>query len=311
MNHSGATEFSLLEIPAEFWIWSGVTLLLTAALGFAAGVIYARMSVKWAVRRARSELSRLYTLVLQTLDSAQEACTYLETYPDLALTADQTEQLDSKRTGLLETVARIVETQRDRLKAAEQRATPLLKTVPARPEWSRSSKDPSTGLPDRSAFDENLDTLLNFGSEAGVENGLLCVQVDKFSQLKTRFGTEEAGLLLRKLAGVVCVAARDEDLVCRFREDTLAVLMPCLSRDAGNRLADAIRRAVRGHQFQLEGTGAEVLVTASFGYTPCFPQDSAKTALDRASNALARSRRRGRNQLHVHDGRTTRFCRTA
>ena len=79
--------------------------------------------------------------------------------------------------------------------------------------------------------------------------------------------------------------------------------MPAVDARTGGELAGTIRDRVRGYRFRLDETGPEVLVTASFGYTRLFPGDTVELALNRAGNALDRSLRRGRNQLHIHDGR--------
>jgi two-component system, cell cycle response regulator len=147
--------------------------------------------------------------------------------------------------------------------------------------------------------------LLKAGAENGGRSGLLLVRVDKLDQLKARFGHGGAGHFLQKMAGVLVRAIREPDLVCRFSEDTFAVLVPCIEADAARRLADAIRNAVRHHTFRLNADGPEVLVTASFGCTCCLPDDAPDLALDRVADALSRSQRRGRNQLHFHDGGNT------
>ena len=68
------------------------------------------------------------------------------------------------------------------------------------------------------------------------------------------------------------------------------------------RLAQTICDTVRHYHFRLEESGPEVLVTASFGLTQCRPGDNADLILNRVENALAKSQRRGRNQLHLHNG---------
>ena len=62
------------DVPADLWVWGAVTLLMTAVIGFAAGVCYAQASVKWTYRRARTHLSKLFTAVIGALETAQEAC---------------------------------------------------------------------------------------------------------------------------------------------------------------------------------------------------------------------------------------------
>jgi diguanylate cyclase (GGDEF)-like protein len=171
--------------------------------------------------------------------------------------------------------------------------------------------DESSGLPDRAAFEANLDRLVRASKEAETDCGLLLVKLDKFDQLTERHRRAGAEEFLKRLAGVVCRTVRDEELVSRYNRDTLAVLMPAIDSQAGGQLAGTIRDRVRSYQFRLDATGPEVLVTASFGYTRLFPGDTAELALNRAGCALERSCGRGRNQLHVHDGSDVTHCLAA
>jgi len=291
-------------IPVELWVWGSITLVVTAVAGFAAGAAYAQQSLRRTVRKAKKQLSKLYPMVVERIDAAQEACGLLEAFPGLRLSADQAQRLERKRSRLVETVAKIVESQ----VALESLPVPKPKE-PIEINWVRTPEDSLTGLPDRTAFDSNLVSLLESGDQAQMENGLLLVKVDRFDHLKKRYGSDDAERLLKKLATVVCRGLCDEDLVCRYNDETFGVLMPGLDAESGRRRAAAIRMAVRNHHFRLEQGDPEVLVTASFGFTLCPPGDHVDLALSRAGNALSRSFKRGRNQLYVHDGNSLLYCR--
>ena len=304
---SGAYSFfAAIEWTADFAMVAAAALLFTACLGFAAGMWYARMASTWALERAGREITRLFQVVLANLDSAQRACGVLEKFPNLALTPDQTDQLDRRRTTLLDTVTRIVDSRRAIAELAASRPAP-------RPEdfklsFARTPEDLTTKLPDRAAFDANLAAMIAAGTESAIDCGLLLVKIDKFDHLRTRFGKTGAEPFLQKMAGVLCRSIREEDLVCRFGEETFAVLVPAIGHEAGRLLADGIRNAVRNYHFRKDESGPEVLVTASFGYTAIPPRDDAELALNRAADALDKSQRRGRNQLHVHDGAAVAMC---
>ena len=66
-------------------------------------------------------------------------------------------------------------------------------------------------------------------------------------------------------------------------------------------MAETVRAAVREHSFHIDASGPEVLLTASFGYAVCLPDEPPTLVLDRAGDALQKSQSVGRNQLHVHD----------
>jgi len=299
---------ALPSIPVELWVWAGVTLLMTAAIGFTAGVVYGRSSIKRTCQRARKQLSTLFELVVQTIESAQEACVVLEKFPNMRLTSDQTDQLQGKQNRLLETVRRIVTGQQSAEPSPDDPVSRAANPVDFEVGWVVTPEDRVTGLPDRTAFDANLASILESGNLSGVESGLLLIKVDKFSQLSTRLGAEGAKTLLRKLTRVVLRAARDDDVICHYKDQTFGVFMPAVDLETGRQLAESIRNTVRNYHFQLDSTSPEVLVTASFGYTSCLPGDGPDLVLNRAGNAISKSERRGRNQLHVDDGNKLAHC---
>jgi len=293
-------------IPVELWVGGSITLVITAAASFAAGTAYARQSLFRAADKARKQLSKLYPMVVERIDAAQEACGLLEGFPGLRLSTAQSQRLDQKRNRLMETVAKIID--------AQAALAPPPSPKPQEPisiNWVRSPEDSLTGLPDRTAFESNLVSLLESGNQSQTANGLLLIKVDRFDRLKQRYGARNAERLFKKMATVVCRVLRDEDLVCRYSNETFGVLMPGVDAESGRQRAAGIRKAVRHHHFRLDQGAPEVLVTASFGFTLCPPDDHVDVdlALNRAGDALAKSFKRGRNQLYVHDGNSLLYCR--
>ena len=303
-----ADQQAVSALPPDFWFWCAATSLISAIVGFVGGYQYARTVAKRTFHQAAKKVSKLFELVIEALESAQDVCRMLETFPQLKLTADQTNRLNRKRIHLFETVAGIVESQQESQQV--EAAPPPEKTRPENLniEWTRTPEDIGTGLPNRQAFESNLRSLLELSDQYEIEHGLLLVKLDKLDHLKSRFGTPRAEKFLKKLASIVCLSLRDEDLACRFNTETFGVLMPDVDGETGRSLCEIIRETVRNHHFQLDNGGPEVLVTASFGFTTCFPGDNFELALNRAGDALSKSQRRGRNQLHVHDGNSLAHC---
>jgi diguanylate cyclase (GGDEF)-like protein len=289
-------------VPAGLWLWAALTLVLTAVLAFAGGIAFARMSSRRAIERARQHVARLVPIVLESLRTADDACRTLAGISAWGLSTTQLEQLAASRTRLLETWQQIDLRQQEQELQAELDAQRTARMAEFQARWTREPADEGTGLPDRSAFDANLQLVLSEGAQADVESGLLVVRIDRYDQLRKRFGLRGAQQIGERMARLLCRLIRDKDLVCRFAIDTFAVLMPGMDAASGDRLAATIRDTVRDHHFQLDKTGPEVFVTASFGYTSLRGDDSVELAVGRAVHALSRSERRGRNQLHLHDG---------
>jgi two-component system, cell cycle response regulator len=293
--------------PTVFWVWGAATLLLATGLGFLAGATYGSRAEDRGVRKAVKQVSSLYALAVESLEKAQRVAGLLEKFPQVTLTPEQVDRLESRRGSLLETIGRIIGTQRE-LFAKRIEKEPKAKPRPAHVEWDRPSTDAGTGLPDRAAFDANLRRLLD--PEMGFENpgGLLLVKIDRIDHLRSRFGIQGADAFIKTMATVVARAVREADLVCRFGPDAFAVIFPSVDGDAGRKLSEAVRTLVRRHTFRASDGGPEVLVTASFGYTNCCPHDDPEQTVTRAEDALAHSARRGRNQLHACDGGAVVLC---
>jgi diguanylate cyclase (GGDEF)-like protein len=294
---------------APFWIWAATTLILGSGLGFVAGVAYANRATDRGVRKAAKRLSSLYALVLDSLENSRKIVTLLEGFPKMALSPEQVDRLDSKRSSLFEVVGRIIGTQREAVeKQAESQPKAPPKRKPFKMPWQRSTFDAQTNSPDRAAFDVNLPLMLQAGTRVEQSSGLLLVRIDRMDQLKSRFGLAGADAFIKSLAAVISQSIREQDLACRVAADSFAVLIPSVDAESGRKLSQAVRNAVRVHNFRMHDGGPEVLVTASFGFTACPPNDGAEAVLGRASDALAQSTRRGRNQLHVYEGDALVHC---
>lgn len=293
------------SVPPIFWLITGIGLIATAAGGFYFGQYFARGATQRAFHRASNNLNQLFGLTIDSIDSAQKACGLLQSFPNLQLSETQLEKLTTRQSGLAKTFTNIAESQLELFTAEE---APALPPEPVEIAWDRTPEDMLTGFPDRVAFDTNLSKLLDAGREAAFESGLLLVKIDKLDQLKIRFGMKGVNEFTKRVGSLICRSIRDEDLVCRYNDSMFGVLIPAVDSTTGRRIAAVIRDTVRHHHFRLEEGGPEVLVTASFGFTTFAGLDNADLVLNRAGTALAKSEKRGRNQLHTHDGQTAQLC---
>ncbi len=308
-------------LPPEFRsVGMVLLLLLTAVTSFLAGVVFVRLTGRRPGKPPRTEhqLTQLVTSLTTSLEATFRMCEMLATAPHL-------HRVTSRLDGLRSRAAQLV----DRFDDAQSRAVgsdpstgepaaPGKPTPPAPPRevdlqaysaaWIRESCDPLTGLPDRSAFLANLAVMMNMAADTGTTAGLLMVRVDRYDHLTRRYGPAGANILTRKLSSVLIHAARDEDLVCRYDQQTFIILQPAVDFDTAVRLAEVIRDSVRHFHFRIEESRPEVLLTCSFGHTLCEPPENGDLLINRAANALARSQRKGRNQLHSNQGAHTLHC---
>jgi diguanylate cyclase (GGDEF)-like protein len=297
----------LNSLGSEIWWIALAAVCLASGLGFVAGFQCARLRDRQAYQRARQGVARLYQTMVESIDATRELCTLLEREPGSFLKPEQVDRLEKRRIGLLEAIGRLVQrhTSVPEPVQAESAAVPAF---PESIEWVMDPADSATGLPDRPAFDANLNRLLELSRETRTSCALLLIRIDRMSGLVTRVGQGQAVKLLRRLAAVVCRGVRDQDLICKCSPDTIGVLLPKTEEETAAGIGRIVRDAVRGQQFRIEDTGQEILLTASFGLTTFRTGDSSESVLNRTFDALAKSQRLGRNQLHVHNGESLIHC---
>lgn len=211
--------------------------------------------------------------------------------------------------------ARIVETQvaplverQHRLSDTIGRLLSSTKSAPAREpvevSWQREPVESETQLPDRTGFEANVTKIASPDRPRG---GVLLVSLDGLDRLRGRIGPTGLSEVRRTVARVLCRAGREQDLACILDGNSFAVLLPDADPEDALGQAARIRDVFRGHPFRLGIEGPEVLVTASYGFTPVLPADEPRLVLDRVEAAVARARRWGRNRFYAYDPAASRL----
>ncbi|MFK7777222.1 MAG: diguanylate cyclase [Gimesia sp.] len=287
----------------EILLCFGVGVLIAVVLGFTAGYIIGKGAPTRDFRRARKHIQNCFQHVKEALDTAQSACLLLENFPGMMLTKEQSNELNNKRTSLLDLINRVIERKvSDQVqspaaiiqeKATAQEFPPM--------QWVFQPEQTHLKLPNASAFEANLEMMLLAGTSTELTSGLMLVQMNQYEQLKERFGIMAPVKFMKTISRLILHKVRDEDVTCIWNSDTLAILFPGVSSNEGQTHAEIIRDAIRHHHFRLETNSSEVIVTASLAYLTCEPGDSAELVLERGLHALTKSQKKGRNQLIIQD----------
>lgn len=294
----------------ELLLFGGVAVVVAATVGFVAGMLYGRMEFDRVLRRARKNLSSLVDVLLTALNRAQQAGSALERMRDVTLAADQSEKIDRSKGRLFATLSNAVRALSPRTEEVEP-ATPTPKPEPFQITWQREPTCDRTDLPSRAAFETNLAALQEASTRSARSFGVMFVSIDKLEQLRSRFGGTAVDAFLTTTARMTLHGVRDEDLVCRYNVDTFAVLLPEIDAADADAVVRSVRDTLKQHRFHVEATGPEVLVTTSLGIAMCHPGENLPLLLGRVGEALRASRRKGRNQAHVHDGQAMSRCTSA
>ncbi len=294
-----------IGLSLEIWAWALVALFLTGLLGFLLGACSVWLSARVRFNRAKKDQHRLVPVVQENLQAAMDAVSALKDYRHLILSDSETAALSQKRDALVTVLGEIVELQQQVSAAISGKPVQSRQSVQSSPyelTWQREPMDEESKLPAAMGMADNLNAMLSLTTEHGQPSGFLFLKVDGYPALAERYGEEAVQTLFRKFAGVVIRSVREEDLVCRCEPDVLAVLFPSLEQNQGTQLAHAVRKSVLSHNFRISESGPAVILNVSYGYSDCLPHENEDLILNRAGNALEKSQRKGKNQLHAHDG---------
>tara|TARA_R110002095_G_scaffold163200_1_gene141394 strand:+ start:66944 stop:67855 length:912 start_codon:yes stop_codon:yes gene_type:complete len=293
----------MISLSNEVLILFGAGLLIAVSLGFTTGYFFGKSAPARNLRRAKKHIQGCFQHVKETLDIAQSACSLLEKFPGMVLTNEQSTELNKKRSNLLELITRLVDRKNLDQNQAKIETKPDKKKKQKFPamQWVLEPEHVHLKLPETAAFEANLEMMLLGSTSSEQTCGLLLVQMNQHDQLKERFGIMAPVKFMKTISRLVLHKVRDEDVICIWKSDTLAILFPSYTLSEGQANAETIRDAIRHHHFRLEASSPEVVVTASLAYLTCVPGDSAELVLERGSHALAKSQKKGRNQLIIQD----------
>lgn len=114
------------------------------------------------------------------------------------------------------------------------------KTAQDRLRWT-ATHDAVTGLPNRGAFQSELDAALSSAARTGGSVALLLIDLDNFKYINDSFGHHAGDLVLRTFASRISAALPAGVVLARFGGDEFAVVMPGFSLDAAAALANTLQ----------------------------------------------------------------------
>ena len=157
--------------------------------------------------------------------------------------------------------------------------------------------DPVTGLANRNAFNERLDSSIAEAEKFGESLAVLVLDLDNFKQVNDTLGHQAGDDLLRVIGQRIAQALRREDVVARLGGDEFAIILRHVgsSHEASqvcSKLVSSIAQpvSIESHPF---------VVTASIGLAFCSEDGmDGRTLTRNADTAMYQAKQAGRN-THV------------
>ncbi|MEX2318103.1 MAG: diguanylate cyclase [Pirellulales bacterium] len=164
-----------------------------------------------------------------------------------------------------------------------------------------SHTDLLTSLPNRRAFEAELERVAARTHGRGAVNTIFLIDLDHFRRVNGQYGHQGGDLILHQAAAMIKQIVRGKDAVCRYSGDAFAVLVSESTVHDALPAAERIRHEIAAAQFS---HGNHPLhVTVSIGIAQLRPEELSATAVGRAEEAMRAARQAGGNLCFRHDGK--------
>ena len=139
---------------------------------------------------------------------------------------------------------------------------------------------------------ERLDTINSSDSKDYLS--ILMLDIDFFKKVNDTYGHAAGDIVLEEVARIIKSCTRNVDTAARYGGEEFVVMFNNTTPSAAMTIAERIRKLVEDKVILYDGQNIEV--TISIGVSSYnFDNESAKSIVERADNALYESKRNGRN----------------
>ena len=153
--------------------------------------------------------------------------------------------------------------------------------------------DQLTQLPNRRYIDTFLENQLRDYQSLGIPFGVMMLDLDFFKQINDQYGHGTGDEVLKMVAGTFQNAMRRNDFIGRWGGEEFVAILRGVTHLELRAIAEKICRLVE--QSGLKRAEEYIRVTVSIGATMVQPEDTAHAIVQRADQALYRSKNAGRD----------------
>lgn len=160
-------------------------------------------------------------------------------------------------------------------------------------------RDSLTGLYNHSTSIELLDQLLQQSQRYEFPLSTIMVDIDHFKAINDSFGHQTGDRVLESVARTLTDCVRGADIVGRYGGEEFLIAMPHADALAAREFGERLLRRIRDIEIPASQGGS---ISASIGATVYYPhglRDSAQEVIQRADEALYRSKADGRDRLTI------------
>lgn len=161
----------------------------------------------------------------------------------------------------------------------------------------RASADGLTGLPNRVAYNEQIERDLQRWRRYGSTFSMAVVDLDLFKRINDTYGHQAGDKVLSQVGRMLRQYLRAADFVARYGGEEFVILFPSTTAAQAAGVAEKFRTRLATMPFCFDGQ--EVTVTTSVGVSEIRENDSRESLFGRADTALYKAKSAGRNRVVV------------
>ncbi|MBN2656400.1 MAG: GGDEF domain-containing protein [Spirochaetales bacterium] len=166
--------------------------------------------------------------------------------------------------------------------------------------YEHSVKDSKTGLYNHNFFVSRVNEELARCRRFRHSSSLIVMDIDHFKNFNDTYGHLAGDEVIIRLAETLKHTVREEDILSRFGGEEFTVLLPETGREKAIVAGERIRRAVEKMLVDWEGKSLNVTVSIGISTYDWVEKLSEKTLIERADEALYKSKKNGRNQVNLY-----------
>lgn len=177
-------------------------------------------------------------------------------------------------------------------------------------EWQRRAEeflrlsftDPLTDLQNRRYLEMRVAEELERSKRYGQKVSFMMIDIDDFKGYNDRYGHQAGDEVIRRVALCLRQALRSADVAARYGGEEFSVLLPQTSLAEARVIAERVRQRIQQQPYRFAETQPFGTITVSIGIASSEAAfDSAEAIIKAADDALYVAKRRGKNQVAVHE----------
>jgi diguanylate cyclase len=158
--------------------------------------------------------------------------------------------------------------------------------------------DPLTRIGNRRGFDKKLTSAIDDANNAETNLCLIMADIDHFKIINDTHGHLVGDNVLRMVAATITASIKGKDHVARIGGEEFAIVLPDTPFAGAMKLADNMRLTFERLDLKKKNTGESLgRITLSFGVAGYKQNEATDDFIQRADEALYRSKKTGRNKV--------------